>query len=383
MIGSLPPRAPPASRAGRHAFVSAALVALVVAGTLFLLRTRTTLDLPLAAGICAALGLLRAAFAGWLVQAREWRRRRLRLALERMEQNRHDLEAQIEVLDAALEETEPEPEAQADELAAARERDERWSRSIQAALLPARPPVLPGYHMDALYLPCGALGGDFYDFRVFEDGRILVTLGDVSGKGAAGAIVMAMVQTLFRQNADVASGPADLLARVNGGFAGALGKGIFVTALAAFVDPVRHTLTLAGAGHHPVMLFNVRKRVSSLVQAKGAALGLMSGADFRESLVETRIDLERGDVLLFYTDGASEGSDSLMTDTGEDRLRAAAASAVLDGLDGALGRIRSDLYMTAAPRDDSTLLLLARLVGPGRPHLSRMSPARTSEDLTA
>ena len=90
-----------------------------------------------------------------------------------------------------------------------------------------------------------------------------------------------------------------------------------------------------------------------------------------------------GDALLFYTDGASEGSESLVTDTGEDRLRAAAAAAVLDGLDGALGRIRNDLYMTAAPRDDSTLLLLARLVGPVRPQLSRMPPARTSEDLTA
>ena len=356
MIGSIPARASPASRAGRQAFVSAALVALFVAGSLFVLRTRTTLDLPLAVGTSAALGLLWAALAGWFVQAREWRRRRLRLALDRMEQHRQDLEAQIEVLDATLEEAEPETE----EPDAARERDERWSRSIQTALLPARPPVLPGYHVDALYLPCGALGGDFYDFRVFEDGRILITLGDVSGKGASGAIVMAMVQTLFRQNADVACGPADLLARVNEGFSGAVGKGIFVTALAAWVDPARHTLTLAGAGHHPVMLFNVRKRVSSLVQAKGAALGLVSGADFSESLVETRIDLAPGDALLFYTDGASEGSDSLVTDTGEDRLRAAAAAAVLEGFDGALGRIHSDLYAAAAPRDDSTLVLLAR-----------------------
>lgn len=379
MIGSIPARASPASRAGRQAFVSAALVALFVAGTLFVLRTRTTLDLPLAVGTSAVLGLLWAALAGWFVQAREWRRRRLRLALDRMEQHRQDLEAQIEVLDATLEEAEPETEKSD----AARERDERWSRSIQSALLPARPPVLPGYHIDALYLPCGALGGDFYDFRVFEDGRVLVTLGDVSGKGAAGAIVMAMVQTLFRQNADVACGPADLLARVNEGFAGAVGKGIFVTALAAWVDPARHTLTLAGAGHHPVMLFNVRKRVSSLVQAKGAALGLVSGADFSESLVETRIDLAPGDALLFYTDGASEGSDSLVTDTGEDRLRAAAAAAVLEGFDGALGRIRNDLYAAAAPRDDSTLVLVARHGGPGGAHVGRIPTARTSEGLTA
>ncbi len=379
MIGSIPARASPASRAGRQAFVSAALVALFVAGSLFVLRTRTTLDLPLAVGTSAALGLLWAALAGWFVQAREWRRRRLRLALDRMEQHRQDIEAQIEVLDATLEEAEPEVEGPD----AARERDERWSRSIQTALLPARPPVLPGYHMDALYLPCGALGGDFYDFRVFQDGRILITLGDVSGKGASGAIVMAMVQTLFRQNADVACGPADLLARVNEGFAGAVGKGIFVTALAAWVDPARHTLTLAGAGHHPVMLFNVRKRVSSLVQAKGAALGLVSGADFGESLVETRIDLAPGDALLFYTDGASEGSDSLITDTGEDRLRAAAAAAVLEGFDGALGRIHSDLYAAAAPRDDSTLVLLARDGGPGGAHDAGIPTARTSEGLTA
>ena len=75
---------------------------------------------------------------------------------------------------------------------------------------------MAGYHVEVEYLPCGALGGDFYDFQTMPDGRLLVTLGDVSGKGPAGAIVMAMVQTLFRENLASAAGPADLLCRVNG-----------------------------------------------------------------------------------------------------------------------------------------------------------------------
>ncbi|MHC4930680.1 MAG: PP2C family protein-serine/threonine phosphatase, partial [Planctomycetota bacterium] len=108
-------------------------------------------------------------------------------------------------------------------------REERESREIQTALLPASPPEVRDYHIEAAYQPCGALGGDFYDFMPYSDGRVLVTLGDVSGKGPSGAIVMAMVQTLFRQNAPLASGPADLLCRVNEGFAGTLGKGVFVT----------------------------------------------------------------------------------------------------------------------------------------------------------
>jgi len=255
---------------------------------------------------------------------------------------------------------EPAPVEQPRGFAAVETRDERTSREIQKALLPRQLPAIDGYHVDAQYEPSGTLGGDFYDCIPCSDGRILFTLGDVSGKGAASAIVMAMVQTLFRQNLPRAHGPADLLARVNDGFAGTLGKGIFVTAQAAILDPARHRLTLAAAGHPPLLLLNPTLRRASEVRARGMALGIVAGNAFRDELLETSIDLAPGDSLLFYTDGAVETDAELARGVGESRLLAAAAASLLPGPDDALHRLRDDLWSDGGRRDDTTLLLVTR-----------------------
>ena len=263
-------------------------------------------------------------------------------------------------------EPEPEPEPEPRGFAVVGDREERASREIQTALLPRELPAIDGYHVDVHYEPCGALGGDFYDCIRCPDGRVLFTLGDVSGKGPAGAIVMAMVQTLFRQNLPYASGPADLLARVNAGFAGTLGKGVFVTAQAAILDPERHRLTLAAAGHPPLLVLNPELRRTSELSARGLALGIMGGDAFADALVETSMDLSPGDSLLFYTDGAVESADDLTGEgMGEQRLLAAAASAVVDGPDGALQRLHRDLWSGGGRRDDTTLLMVSRR-GAGR-----------------
>jgi serine phosphatase RsbU (regulator of sigma subunit) len=258
------------------------------------------------------------------------------------------------------------PEAVADEprgFAVRESRDQRASRDIQTALLPRDLPAIDGYDVDVHYEPCGELGGDFYDCIACGDGRILFTLGDVSGKGSAGAIVMAMVQTLFRQNLSRAHGPADLLGRVNEGFAGALGRGIFVTAQAAILDPARHRLTLAAAGHPPLLMLNPGLRRASEVRARGLALGIIGGDRFRDELVETSIDLAPGDSLLFYTDGAVESEAELARGVGESRLLAAAAAALLPGPEEALQRLREDLWSGGGRRDDTTLLLVTRRGG--------------------
>jgi serine phosphatase RsbU (regulator of sigma subunit) len=175
-------------------------------------------------------------------------------------------------------------------------------------------------------------------------------------------MVMAMVQTLFRENAETAAGPADLLRRVNEGFAGTLGKGVFVTALVALLDPDAHRLTLGSAGHHPALLLNPAERRATRITARGHALGLVDGEPFAGSLVETTIEIAAGDSLLLYTDGATENVEHLAKGTGESRFLAAAAGAILGGPHGALGRLRDDLWDGAhGRRDDATLLLVARL----------------------
>ncbi|MHC4958511.1 MAG: PP2C family protein-serine/threonine phosphatase [Planctomycetota bacterium] len=261
--------------------------------------------------------------------------------------------------------------------AVAESREERECREIQAALLPSSAPAIDGYHFEVAYEPCGVLGGDLYDFLELADGRILVTLGDVSGKGPAGAIVMAMVQTLVRREAPHALGPADLLHRVNNGFAGTLGKGVFVTALFGILDPFAHRFTLAGAGHHPALLLNPQERRTTHVPGRGVALGIVSGEAFRDKLCETAIDLAPGDSLLLFTDGATDCDEELSKGVGESRLLAAAAAAVLPGPRDALKRLRDDLWQSGGRRDDTTLVLLSRLLASAR---RSMPPGRTTDD---
>lgn len=338
-----------ARRSGRPDAVTRTARAIFSASACISLYTAAGFGSLLLAGVAPATACAFAALAGVagaglaaaIVYRSELRQRRARL-----------LEAQLESArerSAAAE----EPKGPS--------REERESREIQAALLPRELPSVSGYHIEADYRPCGSLGGDFYDVRRLADGRLLLTLGDVSGKGPAGAIVMAMVQTLFREHAAAASGPADLLARVNAGFQGALGKGVFVTAVAALLDTTRHRLTLAGAGHHPVLLLNPRERRSMRVGASGPALGLLAAPRFAESLAETTLDLGEGDVLLLYTDGATDCVQDLATGVGENRFLAAAAAAILPGVTGALERISRDLWQGGGRRDDTTLLLVSRL----------------------
>ena len=293
--------------------------------------------------LAALAGVIVALFASRLVR-REWdRARRRRIASVRREGRGRRIAAAVETGFAVRE-----------------NREERESREIQAALLPAVAPAIDGYHVEVAYEPCGSLGGDFYDFLPQPDGRLLFTLGDVSGKGSSGAIVMAMVQTLFRQNAPQALGPADLLRRVNDGFQGTLGKGVFVTALVAVLDPALHRITLAGAGHHPVLLLNPGLRRSTRVSARGLALGLVAGQTFSNELVETTVDVALGDSLLLYTDGAIDNAHTLASEIGENRFLAAAAASVLPGPRRALDRLRADLRQGDGLVDDLTLLLVAR-----------------------
>jgi serine phosphatase RsbU (regulator of sigma subunit) len=344
-----------ARRASRSAFAAAAAVALYTAAGFGALIYA---ELPAAEAcvLAAAAGVMVAAVAARVVYRSEERARRRSVAAAQLETARNHPRKPGATNRSPTPTPAPTPAAGP----AGRQRELRESREIQQALLPREVPFVEGYHLEVDYQPCGALGGDFYDFRALEDGRLLLTLGDVSGKGPAGAIVMAMVQTLFRQKAETATGPADLLRLVNEGFAGALGKGVFVTALAGMLDPTGHRLALAGAGHHPVLLLNPAQRRVTRVGARGLALGLMSGDGFVNSLVETAIDLAPGDSLLLYTDGATDSIDDIARDVGENRLLAATAAAVLPGPHGALVRLRDDLWQGGGRRDDTTLMLVSR-----------------------
>ncbi|MFA5124089.1 PP2C family protein-serine/threonine phosphatase [Zavarzinia sp.] len=234
------------------------------------------------------------------------------------------------------------------------------ARRIQADLLPTATPDLQGLRLAQRMEFLGEMGGDYYDYIPFGDGRIGIVCGDVMGKGLAAALIMAMARSLLHTAIAPDKGPGEVLAEVNDGLARDLeGQRLpyFLTMALAVYDPQRRSLAIAGGGHNPVLIAGtggVRQ-----VPSRGAALGVRTGLQFPED----EIELSAGDTVALYTDGLTEARDPEGRLFGLERLESALERCHRRPLDETLASVWGDVAAfraASSPGDDATLLL-ARL----------------------
>jgi len=234
------------------------------------------------------------------------------------------------------------------------------ARRIQSDLLPTSIPHAEGLQLAQRMEFLGEMGGDYYDYIPFSDGRIGIVCGDVMGKGLAAALIMAMSRSLLHNAVAPGKGPGEILAEVNDGLARDLeGQRLpyFLTLALAVYDPQRRSLAVAGGGHNPILVAGaggVRQ-----VPSRGAALGVRTGLQFPEDQVE----LAAGDTVALYTDGLTEARDPSGELFGLERLENALERCHRRPLDETLESVWSDVAAfraATAPGDDATLLL-ARL----------------------
>jgi len=228
------------------------------------------------------------------------------------------------------------------------EQDE--ARRIQENLLPRRPPSLPGFQLEAEWVPAGAMGGDWYDYIPLDEGRVALVLADVSGKGMPAALLMSAVRGIVRSVAPLASGPGEVLARVNQMLLDDAPTGRYVTMVYAVLDPARRTLIFSSAGH-PWPLLCHGALVRPLHTDAGLPLGLLPGR-FTEHTVKLCHDFR----LLFYTDGVSEAVNREDQEFGSERL--AEFVAAHDCSAARLMEAIHEFHGQSAPRDDATVILL-------------------------
>ncbi len=178
------------------------------------------------------------------------------------------------------------------------------ARSIQRTLLPKDLPVFPGWKLAEYYKPAREVGGDFYDFLSFEDGRLGIIIGDVTDKGIPAALVMASTRSMLRSVAQVGEGsPGAVLERVNNLLYQDIPPRMFVTCLYAILDTASGRLIYANAGHDlPYLSHNGH---ASELLATGMPLGLMPDMSYEEK----EATLVPGDSILFYSDGLVEAHD--------------------------------------------------------------------------
>ncbi|MFH1733075.1 MAG: GAF domain-containing SpoIIE family protein phosphatase [bacterium] len=175
------------------------------------------------------------------------------------------------------------------------------ARRMQRDLLPRKAPLYDRFDMAGINVPSEAVGGDYFDFIPLTQKDLGFVIGDVSGKGVPAAFVMASLRAALRIEAFSHYAISTILSRVNDFLAESTKPEIFVTAFYGVLDTQTAALTFANAGHNPPLLIRADGTLTELSEG-GMLLGAFPAALYHEH----RTNLQPGDVLLLYTDGASE-----------------------------------------------------------------------------
>src|SRR5215467_2659126 len=197
---------------------------------------------------------------------------------------------------------------------AAMDRDAQEARAIQQALLPKSSPYIPGFAISGLSVPARAVGGDWYDFIPFPDGRWGIVLADVSGKGTAAALLMSATRGMLRSLAEACCTPGEVLTRLNELLVDDFPAGKFVTMVYGVLDPGSRTVVFANAGHLQPLFIDSNGEQFLEVE-RGLPLGLGCG-DYSDSAIE----LTPGSRLIFYSDGITEAMNGDDEEYGASRL---------------------------------------------------------------
>ena len=234
-------------------------------------------------------------------------------------------------------------------------REMKIAREIQLQLMPDEVPSIPPLQLAVLFKPVAQLGGDLYDWIPFDDGRIAIMIGDVAGKGAPAALYGALSSGVIRTRAGRKYPPGQMLELVNKTLFQRPIEGQYVAVTYAVYDPKNKTIALSNSGlPYPLL---VRAGQPSFVDVGGIPLGLFPDSQYEE----TSLQLQTGDVLVFYSDGVVEMRNDSGEEFGLKRLAEAVCSScekspeeIVKSVSAALaefiGRVR--------PQDDRTMIVI-------------------------
>lgn len=240
------------------------------------------------------------------------------------------------------------------------ERDLNIARSIQQGLLPRSPPAADGFDITGWSQPADKTGGDYFDWQELSDGRIAISLADVSGHGIGPALVTAVCRAYARAAFATGESLGVLMRRINELLVADLPAERFVTFVVALLDPKAATVGLLSAGHGPLLLYSHGRNVVETFDAHDIPFGVSSGVPYGPEQV---LSLEQGDVLMLITDGFFEWANVNGEQFGIDRLK----EAMLRVCERSAGEIISGVYESvrqfvgsAKQEDDVTAVVIKR-----------------------
>jgi phosphoserine phosphatase RsbU/P len=237
---------------------------------------------------------------------------------------------------------------------------------IQRRLLPQKAPVVPGFDIAGYNASCRTVGGDYYDFLTFPDGKIGLLVADVAGKGMPAALMVsslqARVQVMFEEHTDLAA----RVTRLNRIMHTNCPNNRFITFFLGILDPENGEMTYCNAGHNPPLLLRSNGKVETL-ETTGLILGILP----KSEIAQAKCKLEKGDVVVLFSDGVTEASRmDVDEEFGEERLgevllgcstkpAAAMIETVIQNV--------AEFTNGAPPADDITLIVVKYIAAEAKP----------------
>lgn len=233
------------------------------------------------------------------------------------------------------------------------------ARQLQSALLPERPPEVPGYELAGYWRPAREVAGDFYDFFPLSQDRQALAIADVADKGMAAALFMVLTRTALRESVWNEEQAGAALARTNTLLAADAQRGMFVTCFLGLLSPLEGRLIASNAGHLPPLVYNSATDSFASFALRNLPLGIFDNVRYSEASIE----LPPGSFVVLYTDGITDATDGQMRLFGTKRLadavwahRTDSASAIVEAIVAAVTAFNAAEHVP----DDLTVVVLKR-----------------------
>ena len=189
---------------------------------------------------------------------------------------------------------------------------------IQKKILPADVDEIFGLEIAQYFEPAKEIGGDYYDYTILDDNVFSITIADVSGKGVPAAFLMALGRSVLRTltlTGDFA--PNENLNELNKIIYSDITEDMFITMMHSKYNKENKTLYYSNAGHNPLVVYRASTDSIELHTVKGVAIGFLEEYKYRQG----EIQLNKGDIVIFYTDGITEAENSNKEMFGLERLK--------------------------------------------------------------
>lgn len=240
------------------------------------------------------------------------------------------------------------------------EQELKLAREIQQGLMPRRMPDVPGYEVSAAWRSAREMAGDFYDAFTLDNDTFGVVVADVSDKGAASAMFMAVARSMIRSYAFAGFAPRDTLSHTNDLILDDAESGMFVTVYYSVFNRDGRSIHI-NAGHNPPAVYRSSTRDVIFMPRGGRAIGWFPDNPLRD----IEMQLEPGDVMVFYTDGLTDAENPAGENYGERRLAKTLAETAGQAADDILNHIIQtvEAFGEGNPPFDDLTLMVVRYAG--------------------